>query len=106
MELRDFIKEALKDIMGGVADAQNEISSGSIVPRTSDSFQSVETGISNIQPIQFEVTVSTGEKSGSEAKLSVVAAVIGGNVKGDSSNSSGHVARLAFKVPVKFSPSA
>jgi len=102
MELRNFIKEALKDIMGGVADAQKEIADGVVVPPTADSFKSVETGISNIVPVEFEVTVTTDEKAGSEAKLSVVAAVVGGHVKGDSSNASGHVGKLSFKVPVKF----
>jgi len=100
MNLRDFIREALTDIVGAVEDAQNAIKNGTIVPEVSDNFKCVETGISNFQPIEFEVSVITDEKSGSEAKLSVVAAVVGGNIKGQSNTSSGHVAKLRFKIPV------
>lgn len=102
MNLRDFIKQALMDIVGAVQDAQKEITGGEIVPAVNDSFKSVETGISHIQPIEFDVSVNADTKSGSEAKLSVVAAVIGGNVRGQSNASSGHVASLKFKIPVKF----
>jgi hypothetical protein len=104
MELRHFIKEALTDILGGVGDAQSELdrSYGQIIPQTSESFKSVDAGISAVQAIEFEVTVSTNDKSGNESKLSVVAAVVGGSIKGDSAQSKGHVGKLSFKVPVKF----
>ena len=45
-------------------------------------FKAVETGISQVQAVDFEVTVRADKKEGSEAKLNVVAAVIGGGVKG------------------------
>ena len=102
MELRDFIKEALKDILGGIECAQNEISSGEIIPNVTDTFQAVDAGISNIQTIDFEVTVTTDEKKGSEAKLNVIAAVIGGSVSGNSSNSNAYAGKLSFKIPVNF----
>ena len=101
MELKVFIKEALKDIIGAVEEAQNEISKGAIVPYADSRYKGIETGASDIQPIEFEVTVTATEKKGSEAKLSVVAAVIGGNVKGQSDNAVGHMGRLKFKIPVK-----
>ncbi len=102
MELRNFVKETLKDIVGGVQDAQNEIDGALIVPQLSEShFDNLQTGMTSYQTIDFEVSVTTVEKEGSEAKLNVVAAIIGGHVKGDSSNSFDHVAKLAFKVPVK-----
>lgn len=102
MKLKEFISQALQDIMGGVLEAQEKISDGIIIPSVSDSFKSVETGISDIQPIDFEVSVTADEKAGSEAKLSVVAAFIGGNIKGQTNQSAGHVAKLRFKIPVKF----
>lgn len=100
MELRNFIKEALKDILGGIEDAQSEITSGEIVPNVTDTFQAVEAGISNIQTVNFEVTVTTDEKQGSEAKLNVVAAFVGGGVSGQSSNSNAYAGKLSFKIPV------
>jgi len=106
MDLRNFVSRALCDIVNGVKDAQKETDKGTIVPPVSGSFKAVETGISEISPIEFEVTVKTDEREGSEAKLSVVAAVVGGGIKGESGSSTGHAAKLTFRVPVKFPRSA
>jgi len=102
MELKKFIKKTLTDIIEGVSEAQNEIENGTIVPKLNETVSVVETGISRFQKIEFEVSVNVIEKEGSEAKLSVVAAIVGGNIKGDSSNTSGHSAKLNFGIPVKF----
>lgn len=102
MELRKFIASALCDIIGGVQDAQQVAPNGAIIPKVSSSFQSVETGISDIAPVEFEVTVTADEHAGGEAKLSVVAALVGGVAKGQLDTASGHVARLTFRVPVKY----
>jgi hypothetical protein len=101
MDLREFISRALCDIVNGVKDAQKETDKGTIVPGVSSSFKAIETGISELTAIEFEVTVKTDERSGSEAKLNVVAAFVGGGVKGESDTSSGHAAKLKFRVPVK-----
>lgn len=101
MELRQFVSRALCDIVNGIKDAQLETDKGTIVPKVTSSFKAVETGISDLTVIEFEVTVKTDERAGSEAKLSVVAAIVGGSVKGESGNSSGHAAKLSFRVPVK-----
>jgi|TARA_B110000238_G_scaffold184084_1_gene211134 hypothetical protein len=101
MELKNFIKEALKDIVEAVSEAQKEISSGEIVPDVGSSYQTVELGINSVQAVEFEVTVNADEKEGSAAKLSVVAAVIGASVQGSSGVSSGHAAKLKFNIPVR-----
>jgi len=101
MELRTFIHKALTDIIGGVQDAQNVTPSGSVVPFVSVNYESVKTGISEYQSVEFEVIVKADEKSGSEAKLNVVAAIVGGGIKGESGSASGHSATLKFKVPIK-----
>jgi hypothetical protein len=102
MELRTFVKQTLKDILSGVSDAQQEIEQGQIVPSINEQgWEGLKTGLTSYQVIAFEVSVNAVEKEGSEAKLSVVAAVIGGNVKGDSSSIAEHTAKLAFKIPVK-----
>lgn len=106
MDLRAFITQALCDIAGGVNDAQSRAEGVQIVPRVSGSFRSVETGISDIQSVEFEVAVSTTENKGREAKLSVVAGLVGGGVQGNSEASSAHAATLRFRVPVRFQQSA
>lgn len=101
MELKNFIKEAIKDIIGAVEESQNEIKSGEVVPYAGTEYKAIELGINDIQVIEFEVTVSADEKEGSAAKLSVVAAVIGGSVQGKSDSSIGHAAKLKFYIPVR-----
>ena len=102
MELRTFVKETLKDILGGIHEAQQEIERGEIVPSLNEEgWKGLETGLTSYQAIDFEVSVNAVEQEGSEAKLNVVAAVIGGGVRGDSSSVSEHTAKLAFKIPVK-----
>lgn len=107
MELKEFIKESIKNIMEGVSEAQEEIARGKVASRFPTQFLGwYESGLSNRQLIDFEVSVNAVEKEGSEAKLNVVAAVIGGGVKGDSSSASSHTAKLQFKVPVEFPESS
>lgn len=103
MELKDFVKESIKNIMDGVSEAQEELQSGKVAPHFSThALGWYESGLSNRQLIDFEVSVNAIEKEGSEAKLNVVAAVVGGGVKGDSSSTASHTAKLQFKVPVEF----
>ena len=106
MELRKFIAQALCDIAGGVLDAQTNAEGAEIVPQGTSSFKAVETGISDFQSVAFEVAVTTAEKSGSEAKLNVVAGLIGGGVQGSSGASSAHAATLRFKIPMRFNRKA
>jgi hypothetical protein len=102
MELRLFIKQAIIDIVGGVTDAQDALPDGRVVPTVSQDYRSVETGISHIQGVDFEVVVRAEQTKGSEAKLNVFTAVIGGGVKGQSGEQTGHSATLRFKVPISF----
>lgn len=103
MELRTFIKETLKDILGGISDAQQEIKGGNIVPDLNEQgWKGLETGLTSYQAIDFEVSVNAVEQQGSEAKLNVVAAIVGAGVKGNSSAASEHTAKLKFRIPVQY----
>ncbi len=53
MELREFVEEALKDIVGGVKDAQKQILHGEIVPS--------KDGKSGEADIEFEIAVKPEE---------------------------------------------
>ena len=102
MELKTFIKETLKDVLGGIYEAQQEITHGQVVPALNEEgWKGLETGLTSFQAIDFEVSINAVEQEGNEAKLNVVAAVIGGSVGGDSSSTAEHTAKLNFKIPVK-----
>jgi hypothetical protein len=100
MELRQFISATLLDIVGAVKDAQEKSDPGTIVPDVASTFQSVEAGIHELQAIEFEVTVNVGERSGTETKINVVAAFLGGSTKAGSDKAGGHAATLKFKIPI------
>jgi hypothetical protein len=102
MDLQDFVSQALSDIVNGVKKAQELAGAGVICPDGLETDDAVKAGISTISPVEFQVSVRTDERKGSEAKLSVVAAIVGGHVKGESGSNSGHVATLSFRVPVRF----
>jgi hypothetical protein len=102
MILRDFVSQALCDIIGGVQDAQTKTPAGAVVPpNISTKMFAVSAGVSTLQVVDFEVIVRADEKSGREAGLSVVSAVFGAGIKGETGKSDGHSATLRFKVPVR-----
>jgi hypothetical protein len=100
MELRSFVSKALADIIGAVQDAQTETPPGCIVPSIAKTYKAVEHGISELQCIEFEVTIGPDEEV-TGARLNVIAPAVGGRIKGESNDSSGHAATLRFSIPVK-----
>lgn len=102
MELKDFIKQSLIDIIQGVEEAQKELPQGKIVPPVAPSFKSVENGIHHMQAVSFEVFVSVDESKGKEAKIGVVSSIIGAGMGNNSKEGSTHTSKLAFKVPISF----
>ena len=101
MNLRTFITQCLTDIVGGVQDAQNITDGDTVIPDVIKNFKAVTTGIGELQTIDFEVCVRTEERKGSEAKIGVETAVVGGGVRGHSGKDHGHTATLRFKIPVR-----
>ena len=102
MELQDFVSQALGDIVNGVKKAQKLTGPGVICPDGLETGDALNAGISTISTVEFQVSVHTDERTGSEAKLNVVAAIVGGHVKGESGSNSGHLATLSFRVPFRF----
>ncbi len=67
MELRVFVKETLKDIVGGIQDAQNELGSGIIIPPLKeDTWSGIQSGLTSYQTLSFEVSVNAVEKKGAK----------------------------------------
>lgn len=103
MDLRSFVKTALLDIVAGVSDAQQEAQSGVIVPRVgSSSSNFVKLGVTPIQRVEFEVSVTAEETKGSEGKIGVVNSFIGAGVSGKSAKEEGSASVIRFSVPVRF----
>jgi len=94
-------------LVGGVQDAQSKTQAGIIVPAgLSKSIKLVEARRSELQIVEFEVTVRADERSGREAGLSVVSAVFGAGIKSEIDKTGGHAALLRFSVPVKLPTSS
>jgi hypothetical protein len=76
MKLRDFVSEALADIVGGVQDAQGKTPAGVVVPYgMSTKMDVIEAGVTQFQVVDFEVTVKADEKSGRESGLAISLAI-------------------------------
>src|SRR5207247_6233194 len=100
MILREFISKSLLDIKGALDDVQKKSPGLVITKGISTRSEFVQLGVTHLQAVDFEVMVRVDEQSGSEAKLNVVAAIIGGNVKGESGKAEGHSATLRFRIPI------
>lgn len=102
MELRSFIKQALLDIVEGVKDAQAETASGTVVPGGFlKNIQNAERGLSEIQAIDFTVTISIDETSGRTARLGVLSGIVGAGLASDTAKADAHSTVLKFKIPIQ-----
>lgn len=103
MQLREFVTKTLVDLIGGVQDAQSQTPPDTVVPsELRKLIELVKIGCSEMQIVEFEVTVKVDEKSGRDSGLSVVAAVLNAGIKGTTAKDQGHAATLKFRIPVKF----
>jgi hypothetical protein len=110
MELKEYIKETLVQISEGIEAAQTEVRDcgGFVNPahrtsvKTSDPshFGAVENG-QNIFLVDFDVSISVIEGSGTDAHAKLkVASLISLGAGGKSSQSSNSTNRISFKVPL------
>ena len=109
MDLKDFVKETLVQIVAGVQSSQEEIRKlGGIVnpatlsgnPNSPSYFASVDTS-RHVFLIDFDVAVTVSENAGANAhaKLSV-ASLVSLGAGGNTGSSSASTNRIAFKVPL------
>ena len=64
-------------------------------------YESLKHGISELQAVDFEVTVGAETTKGSEGKLGVVNAFIGAGIAGNSSSEQAQTNTLKFRVPIQ-----
>lgn len=98
MDLRDFIKTSISDILGGIEDAAKEFGEGTdrlggVNPVTEDQ-------IFKTEKIAFDIAVSASseQKTGGKGALKVYVVELGAD--GHDLNSENTVSRLQFSVPV------
>lgn len=98
MELRDFIKNTLIDILGGIQDAsdtinQNVTAKGAVNPL-------IEDNIFNTQMVQFDIAVTASNELSKGAKGGIQVYALNLGAEGKTAQSESTVSRLQFSIPV------
>jgi hypothetical protein len=110
MELKDFVSETLRQIFGGVKEAQAFAveHGGKVVPekiafRTDQGLQLWDKQDGTpIQMIEFDVAVTTTEGTATKGGVGVFVGAMGVGSQGQSNASNQSVSRIKFTVPVQF----
>jgi hypothetical protein len=110
MELKDFVSETLRQILGGVKEAQVFATEhgGKVVPqriafRTDQGLQLWDKQDGTpIQMIEFDVAVTATEGTATKGGIGVFVGAIGLGSQGQSSATNQSVSRIKFTVPVQF----
>jgi len=107
VELKEFVKESLVQIIQAVSEAQKQIAElggGEISPSIKSEWE--KTGLmfsSNGMPIQnvsFDVVVTASEKTGTKGTIGVMVSVLKLGVQGESQENSSNNSRIKFTVPI------
>lgn len=116
MELKEFIKTALADIVSAVRETQEEVKEyATIAPLMSrgekESSVLMKDGVAHVSNIDFDVAVTAETKENTENGLKAgikVAGILNFGVgsKGDATESSQSISRIRFSIPVLLPRSA
>ena len=112
VELKDFVRESLVQIVEGVREAQGEAvkSDGQINPVDlsikigSGATVSYSRDGRIAQLCEFDVAVSATEGSSAEAKIGVFSAIVGAGAKGQIGEQAQTLSRTKFTVPLLLPP--
>ncbi len=110
MELKDFVSETLRQVLGGIKEAQSFASEhgGKIMPeriafRTDQGLQLWDKNDGTpIHMIEFDVAVTTTEGTATKGGIGVFVGAIGLGSQGQSNASNQSVSRIKFSVPVQY----
>lgn len=106
MELKEFIKETLKDIVSGVKEAQKSVSGlgGTVAPRTTNGDYKNDGGTEYrvVRNVEFEIGLTIEDSGERKGKIGVLSGVfsIGAGVSETSGVKSFNSVR--FSIPVAF----
>ncbi|KKK69553.1 hypothetical protein LCGC14_2932880 [marine sediment metagenome] len=108
MELREFVKETLVQIIKGIEDAQSETkktgavispSRGKLAPDTQDKVLLSKSG-GILEGVAFDVAVTASDTSEKGGGVGIFVWAVGAGVKGKSEIPNAAVSRIQFNVPV------
>lgn len=114
LELRDFVRESLRQIIGGVVEAQHALAEGGLGGEISPTVKSEwtqspvaygESGMP-IQSVEFDIAVIAGEKSDKTGSLGVGISVFKLGAGGKSESTNSNTSRISFSVPISLPPMA
>lgn len=104
MNLQEFVKNSLIQIMDAVAEARAE--NGGISPaekRGADSNNKVGANYKTLHKVDFDVAVTTSSDSAIEGKAKGgIISVVSGGIDASISDSKQEVSRIKFSVPVQY----
>ena len=109
MDLKDFVGQALADIVQGVLDAQSALGTNGTYINPQLSTQQgdlqkhgnlVSIQGQPVQRVEFDVAVTAAKAKGTKDGIGVVVGVIALGSKGHSSAESSSVSRIKFSVPI------
>jgi hypothetical protein len=110
MELKDFVREALSQIVQGVKEAQGAVAStgGEVSPRFSNRQQDVHQALKLlktdkggiIQNVEFDVAVTATEGTGTRGGVGVFVGAFALGSQGQSQSENTSLSRIKFAVPV------
>jgi hypothetical protein len=100
MELREFISATLKDIVGGIRDAQRDLAESAAQAVVNPAWNSVQNLHQHVQVVEFDVAVTATDQKAQGAKggIKVLSMELGAN--GEKSLTNSTVSRILFKVPI------
>jgi hypothetical protein len=115
MKLQEFMSQTLKEIMGGIQEAQKHAESiGAKVNPALQPYQTesqkkalfvnwgADRGCGPVEQIEFDVAVSSTDTTEMQTVAGVFVAALGLGAKGTSDASNCSVSRIKFSVPIAF----
>lgn len=115
MELREFVRDALVQLVTGVSEARTATSAtgARIAPETVAYFKQLTADVvldaatrRPLHLVEFDIAITATHESGKAAKIGVLAATLGAAAEGHTGQQSERVSRVRFSVPIAFSPIA
>lgn len=109
MELKDFIKETLVEIINGVKEAQKDIeSTGAYInPMVSKSTDKISVAhysghTYTIYDVDFDIAVTASDSSGKKGGIGVFLGSVGAGTKAESNESNVFQNKIKFQVPISY----